>query len=71
MSRDRISVLLNLIDQAFDHQAWHGTNLRGSLRRVNAGQAAWRPARNRHNIWEIAVHTGRLELDKAPERQAV
>lgn len=56
MAQDRISQLLFLIDQAFDHQAWHGTNLRGAIRRVSAEQAAWRPARNRHNIWEIVVH---------------
>ena len=44
------------LDQAFDRKSWHGTNLRGSLRRVTPEQAAWRPARGRHNIWELAVH---------------
>ena len=52
----QISLLLDLIDQAFDHQAWHGTNLRGSIRRVRAEDAAWRPAQGRHNIWETVVH---------------
>jgi hypothetical protein len=47
---------LALIDEAFDHRAWHGTTLRGSLRRVDAGRAAWRPAPGRHNIWELVVH---------------
>lgn len=56
MAQDKVSVLLFSIDQAFDHQAWHGTNLRGAIRRVSVEQAAWRPARNRHNIWEIVVH---------------
>lgn len=51
-----IQTLLAAIDQAYDRQSWHGTNLRGSLRRVTAAQAAWRPAPTRHNIWEIAVH---------------
>jgi hypothetical protein len=50
------SALLAAIDQAYDHASWHGTNLRGSLRRVSARQAARRPGRQRHNIWEIAVH---------------
>jgi uncharacterized damage-inducible protein DinB len=50
------NVLLNVIDQAYDHRSWHGTNLRGSLRRVSAAQAAWRPGPRRHNIWEIVVH---------------
>lgn len=48
--------MLRQIDQAYDRKSWHGTNLRGSLRTVTAAQASWRPARNRHNIWEIVVH---------------
>ena len=52
----RIAVLLRLIDQAYDKKSWHGTNLRGSLRGVSAGEASWRPAAGRHNIWELAVH---------------
>jgi hypothetical protein len=50
------SPLILLLDEAFVKQAWHGPNLRGSLRGVTAEQAAWRPAARRHNIWEIAVH---------------
>lgn len=48
--------LLFLIDSAYDHVSWHGTNLRGSIRGVTPQQAAWRPAANRHNIWELVVH---------------
>jgi uncharacterized damage-inducible protein DinB len=48
--------LLSLLDQAYDRRSWHGTNLRGSIRRVSAEQAAWRPRADRHNIWEIVVH---------------
>jgi hypothetical protein len=51
-----IQHLLSIIDQAYDRQSWHGTNLRGSVRRVTPAQAAWRPAPERHNIWEIVVH---------------
>ena len=51
-----IAQLLAIIDQAYDKPSWHGTNLRGSVRRVTAAQAAWRPSSNRHNIWEIGVH---------------
>lgn len=47
---------LNLLDEAYEKQAWHGPNLRGSLRGVSARTAAWRPAAARHNIWELAVH---------------
>lgn len=48
--------LLILLDESYDRQAWHGPNLRGALRGVRAELAAWRPAPDRHNIWEIAVH---------------
>ncbi len=48
--------ILAIIDQAYDHTSWHGTNLRGSVRRVSVAQAAWRPGRGRHNIWETVVH---------------
>jgi uncharacterized damage-inducible protein DinB len=53
---DPISFLLSILDQAYGRKTWHGTNLRGSLRRVSAEQAAWRPAPGRHNVWELAVH---------------
>src|SRR5687768_16996461 len=51
-----IDQLVMQIDQAFDHHSWHGTNLRGSLRRLTLDQAVWRPAAGRHNIWELMVH---------------
>jgi uncharacterized damage-inducible protein DinB len=53
---EKIDLLLQLIDQAYDRHAWFGTNLRGSIRGLSARQAACRPAKNRHNIWEIVVH---------------
>lgn len=52
----QVAGLLALIDEAFDRKAWHGTNLRGSLRGLDARQAAWRPAPGRHNVWELTVH---------------
>ena len=51
-----IDLLLRTIDQGYDRKSWHGTTLRGSLRGVSAGEAAWRPGPDRHNIWELAVH---------------
>ncbi|HKI35208.1 MAG TPA: DinB family protein [Gemmataceae bacterium] len=51
-----IDLLLALIDQGFDHKSWHGPNLRGSVRGVEAAVAARRPAEGRHCIWEIVVH---------------
>jgi hypothetical protein len=51
-----IPQLLFLLDSAYDHASWHGPNLRGSIRGVTPQRAAWRPAANRHNIWELVVH---------------
>lgn len=51
-----VGQLIAILDQAYDSPSWHGTNLRGSIRRVRAKQAAWRPGQKRHNIWEIVVH---------------
>ena len=56
MSLTLSSVLLSLLDEAFDRKAWHGTTLLGSIRGVDAAAAARRPAPGRHNIWEIVVH---------------
>jgi hypothetical protein len=50
------ALLLSLLDEAFFKKTWHGPNLRQSLKGVSAKQAAWRPGRGRHNIWEIALH---------------
>jgi len=51
-----IRQLLSILDQAYDHRSWHGTNLRGSIRGLSARQASWRPAGGRHNVWELVVH---------------
>jgi hypothetical protein len=51
-----IQLLSSILDQAYDRPSWHGTNLRGSIRRVSCAQAAWRPGPQRHNIWELVVH---------------
>jgi hypothetical protein len=52
-----IEILLDLVDQAYSKHAWHGPNLRGSIRGLTATQAAWRPQPGRHNIAEHVVHT--------------
>ena len=60
MQSDKISsevnLLLHALDEAYDKEAWHGPNLRGSIQGVNARQAAWRPAPGQTNIWEYVVH---------------
>jgi hypothetical protein len=52
----RRELLLAELDEAYERKAWHGPNLRGSLRGVTPEQAAWRPAPGRHNIRELALH---------------
>jgi uncharacterized damage-inducible protein DinB len=54
--RPQQSCLLDLIDEAFDRRAWHGTTLLGSVRGVDADLAVWRPSPDRHNIWELVLH---------------
>jgi uncharacterized damage-inducible protein DinB len=49
-------LLLRNIDHAYEKQAWHGPNLRGSIRGLDAAQASWRPGVKRHSIADIVVH---------------
>ena len=51
-----LDVLLRLVDESYHKKAWHGPNLRGSLRGITVQEALWRPSPKRHNIWEILVH---------------
>ena len=56
MPTAEVALLLEMIDQAFDHRSWHGTNLKGSIKGVTAREAMWRPGKDRHNIWELVLH---------------
>lgn len=56
MAHPEIEQLLGLLDEAYHRAAWHGPNLRGSLRGVTAREAVMPPRPGRHNIWELAVH---------------
>ena len=51
-----VALLLDLVDEAYDRKAWHGPNLRGSIRGISPADAEWRPAAGRHNIRELVVH---------------
>ena len=51
-----VKQLLMILDQAYHRPSWHGTNLRGSIRRVTPAQTVWRPGPTRHNIWETVAH---------------
>lgn len=48
--------ILARIHEGYDHSAWHGPNLRNSIRGVTAEQASWRPAPGRHCIWDLVIH---------------
>jgi uncharacterized damage-inducible protein DinB len=50
-------LLVRVLDEAYDKKAWHGPNLKGTIRRLDAEQAAWRPKPERHSIAEIVLHT--------------
>ncbi|HXZ43988.1 MAG TPA: DinB family protein [archaeon] len=51
-----INLLLRIVDEGYDRKAWHGPNLRGSIRGLDIHEVSWRPAIGRHNIWEIVIH---------------
>ena len=53
---DKNELLLALLSEGFARAAWHGPNLQQSLKGVSARDAAWRPARGHHNIWELTLH---------------
>ncbi len=55
-TRGAVASLLEQLDEAYDRQSWHGTNLRGSLRGQGVDAVLWRPAPGRHNVWEIVTH---------------
>ena len=55
-TRSLSAVLLHALDEAYGKAAWHGPNLKGSLRGVTAREASRRPDSGRHNIREIVLH---------------
>ena len=55
-NRGIIALLLRLLDEAYEKKAWHGPNLKGSLRGVTPKQAAYRPGPGRHTIRELTLH---------------
>lgn len=51
-----IDALVQQLEESYHTRAWHGTNLRGSIRGLSLDQICWRPSAKRHNIWEVVVH---------------
>jgi DinB family protein len=56
MPNREIEHLLQPLDEAYSRAAWHGPNLRGSIRGLTQREAERRIRPGRHNIWEIVVH---------------
>ena len=50
-------LLLEILDESYERKAWHGPNLKGSIRGLSAEQAAWRPRPDRHSIADNVVHS--------------
>jgi hypothetical protein len=56
MAATETEVLLHALDHAYEKTSWHGPNLRGAIRGVSHADAAKRPGKGRHSVWELAVH---------------
>jgi uncharacterized damage-inducible protein DinB len=50
------AALADQIRRAFAGDAWHGDSVLELLANVNAVQAAARPVKNAHTIWELVLH---------------
>ena len=48
--------LSRILDEGYGPGAWHGPDLKAALADVGPDLAFWRPAPERHNIAEIALH---------------
>lgn len=67
-------VLSQILQEGYGPGAWHGADMKAALADVSPTAAFWRPAPDRHNIAEVALHhawvvrsvTGQLS-GKAPE----
>lgn len=51
-----VAMLIRLFDEAYMKRAWHGPNVRGSIRGLDVEAATWRPSPDRHNIRELVLH---------------
>lgn len=49
-------VYARILEEGYGPGAWHGADLRAALAEVTPELAFWRPAPERHNIAEIALH---------------
>ncbi len=53
----RLEVALGLYDPPAGTKLWHGgASVLGAIRGVGPEEAAWKPAPDRHSIWDLALH---------------
>lgn len=52
----KIEKITNELKNIHDGDAWHGASLKDALDGIKADQAAARPLKNAHSIWEIVAH---------------
>jgi uncharacterized damage-inducible protein DinB len=57
-----IERIVDLMERAFDGQAWHGPSAMELLSDVDPDQAAARPLKGRHTIWELVLHIAAWEI---------
>ena len=56
VSMSEAARIADQLRRAFDGEAWHGDSLFEILEGVTAAQAAARPVKNAHTIWELVLH---------------
>ena len=57
MDNSHLKDILEMHNPPPGFKPWHGgPTLMGALRGVKAAQAAWKPAPDRHSIWELSLH---------------
>ena len=39
-----IALLIRILDESYERKAWHGPNLKGSIRGLAPDRAVWRPS---------------------------
>jgi uncharacterized damage-inducible protein DinB len=53
---NELDLIKDQLEKAFYGGAWHGPSVLESLENISAEQAAGKPVRNAHSIWEIVLH---------------
>jgi uncharacterized damage-inducible protein DinB len=54
--KDATEEIYGVLMRAHSGEPWHGPSRAIVLAGITAAQAAWRPAPDAHNIWEIVLH---------------